>query len=222
MGIARIKFKGTSSIGVFILATESYAIVPPDTPGKVIRAIKENLEVEAVKSLIGESRLVGVLSAGNPNGLLVPYYALEEEIDALRKSLGINVSRVPGKITAIGNVVLTNEKACLASPELGDEAISVIEETLNVTVRKGTIANMTIVGSSGVATSKGVIVHPQSTSSELRELEKLFGIPVDVGTVNCGVPYVKVGLVANSVGALVGEDTTGPEIQNIMNVLNIS
>ncbi|MBS7287932.1 MAG: translation initiation factor IF-6 [Candidatus Freyarchaeota archaeon] len=221
MGVTRIRFKGTSSIGAFMLATDSYAIVPPDTPGKVIRAIKENLEVKPVKSLIGESRLVGVLSAGNPKGLLVPYYALDEELEALRKSLGINVSRVPGKLTAIGNVVLTNEKACLASPELGDDAIAVIEETLDVTVQRGTIANLPIVGSSGVATGKGVIVHPNSTSKELRVLEKLFGISVDVGTVNGGMPYVRVGLVANSVGALVGEDTTGPEIQNLINILNI-
>jgi len=221
LAVTRIKFKGTSSIGVFIMATDSYAIVPPDTPGKIIRAIRENLEVDVVKSLIGESRLVGVLSAGNPKGLLVPYYTLDEELDALKKYLGVKVSRVPGKMTAIGNLVLANEKACLISPELGDDAATVIEETLDVTVQRGTIAGLPIVGSSGVATSKGVVVHPQSTSNELKTLEKLFGISVDVGTVNGGMPYVRIGLVANTVGALVGEDTTGPEIQNLINILDI-
>ncbi len=221
MAVTRIKFKGTSSIGVFMLATDSYAIVPPDTPRKVIRAVRETLEVEAVKSLIGESRLIGVLSAGNQKGLLVPYYALEDEIEGLKRALGVNVSRVPGKVTAIGNMVLTNEKACLVSPELEDDTLSLIEETLDVTVQRGTIAGLPIVGSSGVATSKGVIVHPQSTSKELEVLKKFFGIPVDVGTVNGGMPYVRIGLVANTTGALIGEDTTGPEIQNLINILDI-
>ncbi len=221
MAVERIKFKGTPNIGVFLLVTDSYAVVPPDTPNKVIRAIKENLEVEPVKSSIGESRLIGVLSAGNTKGLLVPYYTLDDELEALKKALDVNVSRVPGKITAIGNVVLANEEACLVSPELESDAVKVIEETLNVTVKRGTISNLPIVGSSGVATSKGVLVHPQVTAKELEALEKLFRVPVDTGTVNGGVPYVKVGLVANSFGALVGEDTTGPEIQNIVAVLDV-
>ena len=43
-------------------------------------------------------------------------------------------------------------------------------------------------------------------------LEKHFGLPVDVGTVNFGTPLVGSGLLANSHGYVAGVDTTGPEM----------
>ena len=46
-------------------------------------------------------------------------------------------------------------------------------------------------------------------------------VPVDIGTVNLGSPYIAIGLVANSNGALVGSETTGPEIVKISHALNI-
>ena len=40
-----------------------------------------------------------------------------------------------------------------------------------------------------------------------------------VTTINRGIPYVKIGLVANSGGAICGKTTTGPELMRIKNVL---
>jgi translation initiation factor 6 len=37
-------------------------------------------------------------------------------------------------------------------------------------------------------------------------------VPVDLGTINCGIPYVGMGLIANSHGAVAGFVTTGPEL----------
>ena len=94
MAVTRIRYKGTSNIGVFILATEKYALVPPDAPDKVLNVLKETLEVEVVKASIGESSIVGVLAAGNSEGVVVPYYTLDEEIERLRKTLQLSLIHI--------------------------------------------------------------------------------------------------------------------------------
>ena len=41
---------------------------------------------------------------------------------------------VPGRYTALGNIIAANDKGAIVSPFLSDEAIHVIEETLDVNV----------------------------------------------------------------------------------------
>jgi translation initiation factor 6 len=57
--------------------------------------------------------------------------------------------------------------------------------------------------------------------SERKVLEEVFKVPVDVGTVNCGIPYVGTGLIANSYAAVAGAMTTGPETVIIENALDL-
>jgi translation initiation factor 6 len=52
-------------------------------------------------------------------------------------------------------------------------------------------------------------------------LSDVLKVPVDVGTVNCGVPYVATGLLGNSYGAVVGLLTTGPEMFIIGQALDV-
>jgi translation initiation factor 6 len=56
---------------------------------------------------------------------------------------------------------------------------------------------------------------------ERKILETVFKVPVDVGTINCGVPYVGTGLLANSHSAVAGSMTTGPEMFIIGNALDV-
>ena len=52
-------------------------------------------------------------------------------------------------------------------------------------------------------------------------MENVLKVSVDVGTVNCGIPYVGTGLIANSHAAVVGTMTTGPEMFIIGNALDV-
>jgi translation initiation factor 6 len=70
-----------------------------------------------------------------------------------------------------------------------------------------------------VVTNRGVLTHPRLAETELAELEDLFGLPVDVGTVNFGSPLVGSGILANSQGYVAGDDTTGPELGRIEDAL---
>jgi translation initiation factor 6 len=69
-----------------------------------------------------------------------------------------------------------------------------------------------------VATNKGALAHPMLKNKEREVLQEVLKVPVDVGTVNRGIPFVASGLVANERGAIVGSVTTGPEIFIISNL----
>lgn len=46
-------------------------------------------------------------------------------------------------------------------------------------------------------------------------------MPVSIGTVNHGVPYVGAGMVANGKGAIMGSKTTGIEMGRIEDALDL-
>jgi translation initiation factor 6 len=52
-------------------------------------------------------------------------------------------------------------------------------------------------------------------------LKEVLKVPVDLGTINCGIPYVGTGLIANSHGAVAGFITTGPELFIIEEALDL-
>jgi len=44
---------------------------------------------------------------------------------------------------------------------------------------------------------------------------------VDVSTVNCGSPYLGGGAITNDSEAIFGRESTGPELQRMMEILNL-
>jgi translation initiation factor 6 len=220
--IERLSVYGSNNIGVFFSASDKYVLTPSNIPVKIMKIVEEVLGVKTVQINLCNSVLLGVLTVGNSNGILVPYYTPQEEIEYLRrelKELGVNIEPFPSKITALGNIILTNDYASIVSPDLNREEIKCIRDVLGVEVEKCTIAGYKVVGSVGVASNKGCIVHPMTTEEELKNISEILKVKVDVGTVNAGFPIVGVGIVANSKGILVGSSSTGPEIAQIERVL---
>jgi len=91
----------------------------------------------------------------------------------------------------------------------------VIRDVLGVEVVKRSIAGIPTVGSVLVVTNRGGLIHPDAEEEEVKALSEIFRVPILTGTVNFGVSFVRIGLVANSYGAIVGEETQGPEIARI-------
>ena len=213
----RLKISGSSLLGVFSRCTEDLILVPFETIQSVKEMLKDGLGVEIVPTLIGGSSVIGSLVCGNSNGFVLTSQAHKEDLNRLSE-LG-KVAKLPGKINAAGNVILANDSAALVHPGLTNAACNVVADTLGVELQKGTIGGLKTVGMCGVATKKGVFVHPKVSISEIEQLENLFGLPVGIGTVNFGSPLVGSGLIANSRGYLAGSETTGPELGRIEDAL---
>jgi len=212
---------GNASIGVYSLVNDKIAIIPPQVPETKRQKVEEWLKVKVVATTVGKSLVVGALACSNSNGVVLSSFATEEEIKAIKLVTDISVTVMDTKRTAYGNMVLANDKGAVAHPRMEREDMNKIEETLGVEVVPAEIAGLPYVGSLATATNKGVLAHPLLKEEERKVLNDVLKVPVDVGTINCGIPYVSTGLIGNSTGALVGLLTTGPEMFIIGQALDV-
>ncbi|MCX8154038.1 MAG: translation initiation factor IF-6 [Candidatus Bathyarchaeota archaeon] len=221
MAVYLTSIAGSASIGVYSLATDKFVIIPKAVPLKKARRTAEWLKVKLIHTSISGSTLVGALVCANSNGILLPHSIKEEEYTAIKSSFEGNITIMETKKTAYGNLVLANDHGAIVDPRFKTPEISKISETLGVDAVPAEIAGLPYVGSLAVATNKGVLAHPLLSEEEKKILESVFKVPVDVGTINCGIPYVGTGLIANSYAAVAGSLTTGPEMFIIGNALDV-
>ncbi len=222
MAIFLLDFFGSASIGVYSLATEETLVVPPLISGKRAEKLEEMLKVEVTRTMVGDSVLIGALASANSNGIILPHYTREEEIKAIKSACpDINVAVMETKRTAYGNMVLSNDFGAIVDPRTKEADLKRIADTLGVEAMKGEIAGLPYVGSLAIATNKGVLTHPLLKEEEQRLLKDVLKVHVDVGTINCGIPYVATGLIGNSHTVLAGSLTTGPELFIIGQALDV-
>ena len=212
---------GSASIGVYSLANDHFVVIPKMVPLKKAERTAEWLKVKLVHTSISGSVLAGALACTNSNGILLPNSVREEELAVIKSSFEGNISVMETKKTAYGNLVLANDNGAVVDPSFKEPEIRQIAETLGVDVVTGEIAGLPYVGSLAMATNKGVLAHPLLKDEEKKVLESVFKIPVDVGTINCGIPYVGTGLIGNTHTAVAGSLTTGPEMFIIGNALDV-
>jgi len=212
---------GNACIGVYSLVNDKIAIVPPQVPESKRHKVEEWLKVKVVATTVGKSVVTGALACSNSNGVILPPFATEEEVEAIKSASDFNVTVMDTKKTAYGNLVLANDKGAVADPRLAKKVVNKIADTLGVEVVSSEIAGLPYVGSLATATNKGVLAHPMLKEGERKVLEDVLKVPVDVGTINCGIPYVATGLLGNSNGVMVGLLTTGPEMFIIGQALDV-
>jgi translation initiation factor 6 len=220
--ITLIGIFGSASIGVYSLATDEMALVPPHFSDSKIRRLEECLRVKVARIMIGESVLIGALAGANSKGLILPHFAKEEEIQTIKSLFpNINIAVMETRRTAYGNMILANDHGAVVDPRLKKKDTENISDALDVEVVPGEIAGLPYVGSLAAATNKGVLAHPMIKEEEQKLLKDALKVPVEVGTVNCGIPYVGSGLIGNTRGAMVGFVTTGPELFIIESALDL-
>ena len=168
----RLKIAGSSLLGVFAKCTDKVLLVPQEVGEADRQVLEAGLKVPAVKVLAGVGSVLGSLVAANSNGFMVTHHAGSEELEILREHG--RVARLPARINAAGNIILVNDSAALVHPELSGKACETIEQTLGVKLEKGTIGGLKTVGMAGVATNRGLLVHPRVSEEEIAVLERLF------------------------------------------------
>ena len=217
--IKQTVYKGDSNLGIFFNVTEKIALIPKDTDSKTIDVIKEILNVEIKRVEIWDSNLIGLFSAANSNGIILPKTIFPNEVKHF-SSLGLNVYVLDDDHTALGNLILANDRAAIVSPLIPKKFVKEIEDTLGVETIQRKIANLSYVGSLGIVTNKGLLLYRDIEEDEFNELKEFFKVKyADIGTANLGSPYVGSCVIANSNGVLVGEKTTPIEMERILEAL---
>jgi translation initiation factor 6 len=211
-----ITFAGDPNIGVFARVLGDIAVIPPESPEEFRTAVRDALQVTLVETTIQGSAIIGSLVAGNSRGVVVSGLASEEEIGILaehREVMLLNES-----MNAAGNVIMANDTFAAVHEDMPADLAKAIGEFLGVAVIHLTLGGVKTVGMAGVATNKGVIVHPRATERQIAMLEEVAKVPVGTGSINMGGALVGTGLLVNERGYLAGNATSGFELGRIEDV----
>jgi translation initiation factor 6 len=221
MEIGKMSFFGNSNIGVYAYANDEILVLPFGVGRDDIEDLVEVLKVNAViEAKLAGTILIGVLVTGNNRAVLLPHIVFDEDVEYLKKQvresgLDVDFKVLESKYTALGNLMLCNNRRCLVSQLFSDKEVKEIEEALGVEVVKGRLVNMDLPGSVAVVTDHGGIIHPDASEDDLKTIRDVLGVTVERATVNAGVVYVKSGVIANNKGVVIGGNTTGPEVLRI-------
>lgn len=214
-----LDFNENPNLGVYCRANENVAFIQKGLSTKIKKKIIKALDVKIVELTIADSTIIGSLLAMNSKGAVVTDLVDRQSLTIIEEQ-GLNIYIIDEKINAAGNDILVNDYGALVHPDFRNKTIKKIEETLQVPVHKGIIANIDTVGMAAVATNKGLLCHPKTTTKEISFLNEIFNVEAMIGTVNHGVPLIGSGLVANTKGAIIGNLTTGIELGRIEEALN--
>ena len=207
--IYRTAFHQNSNVGLYGFANNKLAIVSPYVATRTQKKMEEILGVPVISTNICGTALVGIFVAGNDNGLIVPNMIQEHELELLRKHIPVTV--IDTKFTALGNIVLCNNKAALISPDLEDKK-SEIKKALGVKrIEVRMIEEVETVGALATMTETHCLLSSMAPEEDEEYIANLFEVAVTRGTVNLGSPYVKSGLIVNNNGFVVGKQSGGPE-----------
>jgi translation initiation factor 6 len=213
-----LNFNENPNIGIYCRANDSVVFIQKNLLKKIKKKIALTLDAKLIELCILDSTIIGSLIALNSKGAIVTNFADQETIETLENQ-GLNIFIIKDIINAAGNDILVNDTGALIHPNISVKSMEKISNTLDVKVEKGTIASLKTTGMAAVVTNKGCLCHPKVTEKEKKQMEELFDVKVMIGTVNHGVPMVGSGLVANSNGAIIGNQTTGIEMGRIEEAL---
>ncbi len=219
------QYENNNEVGAFAKLTNAYCLVAIGGSENFYSVFESELadHIPVIHTSIAGVRIIGRMTAGNKNGLLVPSTATDQELQHLRDSLpdGVKVQRVEEKLSALGNCIACNDHVALVHPDIDQDTEDIIADVLGVEVFRQSIAKNVLVGSYCSLSNQGALVHPKTSIEEQKELSALLQVPVTAGTVNRGSDVVGAGLVVNDWTAFCGLDTTSTELAVIESIFNL-
>ncbi|MBY9015996.1 MAG: translation initiation factor IF-6 [Candidatus Lokiarchaeota archaeon] len=226
MTIFKYQIFGGNSVGVYLAVNNSYGLYPSTLIASTIEKIKSVFSEPFFPISINNSTLLGVYTASNINGIIVPHIIRDDELQNLKmytKDLSgdYQIGVLKSLDNAFGNLILCNDKGAIISSFL-KEYKNIIEDILNVETVVYEYVNMNLPGSISVANNKGCLVHPLATDEEIEIISDILKVnETDVSTVNRGIPYLSSGAVVNDRSGFFGNQCTGPEMMRLTNVLKL-
>jgi translation initiation factor 6 len=206
----KAKFYGDPNVGMYGFATDDYCLLGLEPEKKILGKIETTLDTKIKVATVAGTEFVGLFVAGNKSGILLPHIVEDYEIKKL-KTLGLNLEIIKSRETALGNLILCNDKGCLISEKLR-RFKKKISDVLDCEVETGKVAGLDIIGSAALANNIGCLCHMEAEEREMKKIEEILKVKVDVGTVGYGSPFIRSGIIVNSRGVLFSELSTGPEM----------
>ncbi|MBC8494759.1 translation initiation factor IF-6 [archaeon] len=213
MATTMMDFNNNPNVGLFGFATNNYILVGKEISDETVKEIKRIFELPVHKINIAGTSLIGVFIAGNDDVILVPGITFESELEELDK-LKIKYKVLKTDLTCLGNNIIVSESGVLVNENFSTSDIKIIKEVFGLPVEKMSIANTEIPGACIVTNRDKALIHRDTSSYEIKFIEKVLKVKTIPGTVNLGVPYVRSGILCNKKSMIIGESSGPAEIMN--------
>jgi translation initiation factor 6 len=207
MDIKRTKILGSDYVGLFAITNDKLCFVPKSIDKKAVKIIEKTLDVKVVKTLLYDSSLLAVFAKMNNKEIFVPKYIANSEIEEIEKEIKVNILDTN---KALGNLIAINDSKAVIS-----ETLTEIEEISDLELIRTNIARTDAVGSALILTNKSFLINPSVEEEEIKKLQQALNIKGGSSTANTGDAFIRNSIIANINGAIVGEHTTGHEMNRI-------
>ena len=214
MHVLKTTLDGNPNIGLYGIVTNNICLLGSEVPDKTAEEIQKTLDVPVHKITIAGTSLIGAFLVSNSKKLLIPSLIFDHELEKI-KQLGLNYSVINTELTALGNNIIINDHACFINPEFSKSTRKELSQALQIEPKEMEIGSSLTVGSCIAFNSAGGVVHKDIDQETVRKLESELKLELQLGSINGGNPLIRSGVIANDNGFIVGEHSTGPEVQNL-------
>ncbi|MDD3083598.1 MAG: translation initiation factor IF-6 [Candidatus ainarchaeum sp.] len=215
MQLKRIKILGSNYIGLFAIANDKLCFVPNSIEEKIEKEIERILNVKTIKTSIYDSALIAVFAKMNNKEIILPNFVTNREINEIEKEIKVRLIETEH---ALGNLIEINDKNAIISKTLNENDIKQLKKT-KLKILQTNLAKTDAIGSSIIITNKAFLISPNATKEEVKKVQDSLNIKGGASTANTGDSFIRNSIIANKNGILVGEQTTGHEMNRIEEVL---
>ncbi|MFA5763521.1 MAG: translation initiation factor IF-6 [archaeon] len=211
MNIKRTKVLGSDYLGLFAITNDKLCFVPDSIDTKSAKIIESTLDVKVVKTLLYDSSLLAVFAKMNNHEIFIPEYAIGKEIELIEKEIKVNIVNTN---KALGNLIEINDDFAVISKTLKE-----VTKLSKLTLIRTNIAETDAIGSALLLTNKSFLINPNASKEEIKNLQQTLNLNGGSSTANTGDAFIRNSMIANKNGAVVGEQTTGHEMNRIEETL---
>ena len=161
------------NIGVYTKVNDSVILLPMGYAESKAEKLAKYLDVEYMFTSIANTRLIGALCVMNNKGILIPKTSFQDEFDFLKNETNLEVGVLDSKLSALGNVICTNDKGAVVSPWLSSQDCKNISDVLGVEVIQKRIAGFNQTGAVMVANNTGAAIHPEANEEDMKIFSNL-------------------------------------------------
>ena len=215
MKVSKTRILGSSYVGLFAITNNKLCITARGTAPKTKKGIEEALDVKVVEAGIYDSNLLAVFAKMNNKSAYVPSYALDREVEEIEKEIKVHVVQTE---QALGNLSEVNDTYAIVSNTLKQNAVNSFKES-GLEILQQNIAKTDAIGSSLLLLNNSFLISPNATEEEVKKIQETLNIKGGASTANTGDSFVRNSVLANEVGFVVGDQTTGHELNRIEEAL---
>lgn len=221
MAVELYEVNGNPNVGLYAVPTDKYVLASEHLPENFLALLERVFKVELV-IINFEPRFIGALALANQNGLVFSPIIHEDAINQIRMSLpDLNILQVKFDYFAFGNLAITTESQTLVSPIIPKVTQRSVADVLDTEVSTLKLNDSDLIGSLVYTNNQGAVISPiVEDNAEIENVSELLDLSsVQVSTVNRGSQFPAGGIIANSKGAILGQNTTGIEAIAITSAL---